>query len=83
MNMKKKPRIAIGLTSNNEETSVSISHDVAPIDMILEIAKKYGIPIIKDENLARQLSQFEMDEELPPELVEAIERAVKVLRKNN
>ncbi len=80
--MIKKPKIAIGVASTEGDTFVSISNEIVPLDLILSIAKKYGIPVIWDENIATQLTQFELDENLPPELVEALEKTIKTLKKD-
>ncbi len=41
-------------------------------EKILEIAKKENIPIQKDEELVELLAKLDINEEIPPELYEAV-----------
>lgn len=40
--------------------------------LIKELAEKHGIPVYKDENLARTLSRFEAGTEIPEELYRTV-----------
>jgi FlhB-like protein len=41
-------------------------------DQILEAAKRYGVPIVRNVPLAQALNKLEIDEEIPEELYEAV-----------
>ncbi len=41
-------------------------------ELILEIAKKYGIPIKKDDKLVKELYKLELEKPIPSELYQAV-----------
>ncbi len=41
-------------------------------ELILELAKKHGIPIKEDSELLEQLYRLEVESQVPPELYEAV-----------
>jgi flagellar biosynthesis protein len=41
-------------------------------DKIIDLARKYGVPIREDRNMVEILSTMELYEEIPPELYKAV-----------
>ncbi|MCX7953414.1 MAG: EscU/YscU/HrcU family type III secretion system export apparatus switch protein [Deltaproteobacteria bacterium] len=79
--MAKKYSIALGISEDQEGNPfISISSDLVPIELILNIAKEAGIPVIKNPELARQLSSFDVDDTVPAEFLEAVEKTLTYLK---
>lgn len=75
-----QPKIAVGI-AGGDEPFVAVNGEVVPIEMILKIAREMGIPVVRDEALAQQLSSLDLDEEIPPEFLEAVEKSIRFLNK--
>jgi len=41
-------------------------------ELILEVARRHGIPVREDSELVRELFRLEIEAEIPPELYEAV-----------
>lgn len=67
---KEKPRIAVALSYELEETAPKViaSGKGYLADKIIEKSKEANIPLHKDEKLANTLSKLELGEVIPPEL---------------
>lgn len=73
-----QPRIAVGI-AGGDEPFVAINGEVVPVEMILKVARDMDIPVVRDEALAQQLSSLDLDEEIPPEFLEAVEKSLRFL----
>lgn len=72
--IEEKDKTAVALQYNPEEGTPKI---VAKgkgylAELILEIAKKYGIPIKRDDKLVKELYKLELEKPIPPELYQAV-----------
>jgi type III secretion system FlhB-like substrate exporter len=79
----KKPYLAIGISKGSKEPSITINQEILPVEQIIQLAKEYNIPVVFDPNLAQQLANFDVDEELPKEFVLAIEETLSYFRKKS
>jgi flagellar biosynthesis protein len=52
-------------------------------EKIIEIAKKENIPIKEDEELVEILSSLDINEEIPPQLYEAVAKILAFIYKNS
>lgn len=52
-------------------------------DKIIELAKSRGIPIKQDDDLIKVLYKLEIEEEIPPELYEAVAELLAFIYKLN
>jgi flagellar biosynthesis protein len=52
-------------------------------EKIIELAKNKGIPIKKDDDLIKVLYKLDIDEEIPPELYEAVAELLAFIYKLN
>ncbi|EJU21592.1 putative FlhB domain protein [Peptoanaerobacter stomatis] len=80
---------------NEEKKAVALKYDegedIAPkviakgerkvAENILEKAKEHNIPVYKDKKLASQLSNLEIDENIPQELYEAVAQVLLFITK--
>ncbi len=48
-------------------------------DRIVDIAHRYGIPVVEDTALARALEKIDLDEEIPQELFESVAAVLAAL----
>lgn len=74
MSEEKEDKTAVALQYNPEEGAPKV---VAKgkgylAELILEIAKKYGIPIKKDDKLVKELYKLELEKPIPSELYQAV-----------
>lgn len=52
--------------------SVNVLAEHLQADLVVSLARRYGIPVQEDSALAEGLSQVQLDQEIPPELFEAV-----------
>ncbi|MDB5311709.1 MAG: flhB 2 [Gemmataceae bacterium] len=52
-------------------------------DQILELARKNGVPVRQDPTLVQVLSRLNLDQEIPPEVYQAIAAILAFLHKVN
>ncbi len=52
-------------------------------EQILELAKKNAVPVREDANLVRVLSRLNLDQEIPPEVYQAVAAILAFLYKVN
>lgn len=71
---KQKPKTAVALSYSEQDPAPKIiaSGKGYLADKILNQAKESQIPIQKDEELARSLSQLEVGDYIPPELYQVV-----------
>ncbi|MCS7279298.1 MAG: EscU/YscU/HrcU family type III secretion system export apparatus switch protein [Thermodesulfobacteriaceae bacterium] len=71
---EEKDKTAVALQYNPEEEvpKVVAKGKGYLAELILEIAKKYGIPIKKDDKLVKELYKLELEKPIPPELYQAV-----------
>lgn len=68
-------KTAVGLNANNNFDSVptiSVRGNALNADEIVKVAKRFGVPIVENAELARALDEIEIEEEIPAELYEAV-----------
>ncbi len=78
--------LALGLsyesnTHNAPELSVKGQDFLA--DDIVKIAKRYGVPVVEDSELAEVLGSQEVGSEIPEELYEAVAVVLRRLEEKN
>jgi flagellar biosynthesis protein len=77
-NKDAKDRKAIALSYKEEYNAPKViakgKGEIA--DRILEVAKKEEIEIYEDEDLAEDLLKLELNDEIPPELYEAVSEII-------
>jgi type III secretion system FlhB-like substrate exporter len=78
----KKASVVVGISTDSKQPTITVNQDLVPIDLLLELARQYNIPVVRNPELARQLSSFDIDDELPYELLVAIEESLKLLEKD-
>lgn len=52
-------------------------------DQILELARKNSVPVRQDANLVQVLSRLNLDQEIPPEVYQAVAMILAFLHKVN
>jgi type III secretion protein U len=65
---------AIGLSydpDSGEAPTVSTSAEIWDADEVVRIAKRYGIPVVENEELAHALVALDRGEQIPEDLFEA------------
>ncbi len=70
-----KHRVALGLQyedGGQEAPVLSVKGEYLLADEIVKIARRYGVPVVEDEELAGALRGQELDEEIPEELYHAV-----------
>jgi len=76
---KRKNKVAVALHYDEETVptvgSVGLGDDLT--GPLRNIARRYGIPVEAHSELAEKLSQFEADEEIPPDLYLEVARILK------
>ncbi len=75
MNEKKKPKIAVALTYNQEKDRapvVTATGQGIIADRIVGLAREHGVPVEENPSLAQALSKINPGEEIPAELYEAV-----------
>ena len=66
---------AVGLVYRErigETPCVSVKGSAAEADEVVKIARRFGIPVVENPNLARSLSTLEIDSEIPASLFRAV-----------
>jgi len=70
---KKKPQTAVALKYDvNKTPKVVAKGDGHVADKIIEIAEEHGVTLYQDSELVKLLSRIEIDEEIPPNLYQAV-----------
>lgn len=75
MNEKKKPKIAVALTYNQDKDRapvVTASGQGIIADRIIGLAREHGVPVEENPSLAQALSKINPGQEIPAELYEAV-----------
>lgn len=73
--MKGRYRRACGLEYLDAQSNaprVCAQADEVEADMLVKIARRYNIPVVERSDLAQALASLELDQEVPPELYQAI-----------
>ena len=68
-------RLAVGLEyegTRERAPAVGIKGEHLTADTIVKIAKRFGVPVVARSDLARALSGLEIDQEITPDLFEAV-----------
>jgi flagellar biosynthesis protein len=52
--------------------SVNVLAEHLQADLVVSLARRFGIPVQEDAALAKGLSQVHLDQEIPPDLFEAV-----------
>ena len=82
--LKRQVAIALGYKPDVQNAPKLIAKGQGLIaDKIIELAKSKGIPIKKDDDLIKVLSKLEIEEEIPPELYEAVAELLAFIYKLN
>ncbi|MCB0353130.1 MAG: EscU/YscU/HrcU family type III secretion system export apparatus switch protein [Bdellovibrionales bacterium] len=66
---------AVGLeyrAKDEQAPTVSIKGDAVSADQVVRIARRFGVPVVEEPELARALSLLQEEEEIPEELFEAV-----------
>jgi type III secretion system FlhB-like substrate exporter len=65
--------IALEYNQNGESAPiVGAKGEKLAADEIVKIAKRFGVPVVNRRSVARALAGLELDQEIPPELFEAV-----------
>lgn len=68
-----KSALGLKYDSRREPTpSLSVKGEDLDADQVVKIARRYGIPVVHDPDLARALSTMELDQQIPADLFEAV-----------
>ncbi len=70
-----KYKAAVGLEYKGEgdnAPSISVKGDALIADEIVRLAKRFGIPIVENPELAKALVEIDTEDEIPVELYEAV-----------
>lgn len=82
--MKRQIALALGYNSEEQIAPKVIAKGKGYIaEKILELAKNKGVPIQRDDDLLALLYKLEIDEEIPPELYEAVARLLTFIYQLN
>jgi len=78
-------KVAVGLDydrGKDAAPSIALRGEQALADKVVDLAKRFGIPVVEDARLARALSILELEEEIPAELFETVALLLKNLETN-
>jgi len=64
--------IGIALNSKHNVPFISLNEESFQADEVVKIAQRYGIPIIEDSSCVDILSEFDLDDDIPYDLYEAM-----------
>ena len=82
--LKRQVALALGYKPDAQNAPKLLAKGQGLIaDKIIELAKNKGIPIKKDEDLIKVLYKLEIEEEIPPELYEAVAELLAFIYKLN
>ncbi len=80
----KKPRRAIALqyrSGSKQAPVISVTGEKKVADLMNSVARRYGIPIEQDSDLAHHLGQVPCAEEIPPELYVPVAKLLNTVAK--
>lgn len=82
--LKRQVALALGYKPEDQNAPKVLAKGKGLIaDKIIELAKNKGIPIKKDGDLIKVLYKLDIDEEIPPELYEAVAELLAFIYKLN
>ena len=82
--LKRQVALALGYKPDQQSAPKLLAKGKGLIaDKIIELANSKGIPIKKDSDLITVLYKLEIDEEIPPELYEAVAELLAFIYKIN
>lgn len=72
--MEKREKIAVALSYDPEKSAPEVIAKGKGVlaELILNIAREYGIPIKEDHKLVQELYKLELNKPIPPELYQAV-----------
>jgi len=82
--LKRQVALALGYKPEDQNAPKLLAKGKGLIaEKIIELAKTKGIPIKKDDDLIKVLYKLDIDEEIPPELYEAVAELLAFIYKLN
>ncbi len=82
--LKRQVALALGYKPEDQNAPKVLAKGKGLIaEKIIELAKNKGIPIKKDGDLIKVLYKLDIDEEIPPELYEAVAELLAFIYKLN
>lgn len=82
--LKRQVALALGYKPEEQNAPKLLAKGKGQIaEKIIELAKTKGIPIKKDDDLIKVLYKLDIDEEIPPELYEAVAELLAFIYKLN
>lgn len=82
--LKRQVALALGYKPDKQNAPKLLAKGKGLIaDRIIELAKSKGIPIKQDDDLIKVLYKLEIEEEIPPELYEAVAELLAFIYKLN
>ena len=68
-------RVAVGLNyvdGKDDAPEVSVKGDALMADEVVRIARRFGIPVVENPEMARALNTVEVDQQIPRNLFETV-----------
>ncbi|MBX7144431.1 MAG: EscU/YscU/HrcU family type III secretion system export apparatus switch protein [Oligoflexia bacterium] len=65
---------AVGLSQASQQAvpQIGVIGQGPEADTLVSLARRFGVPVVEDPQLAAQLRRMELDESIPPELFMAV-----------
>lgn len=76
--------VAVGLRYRDgkaDTPAVEVKGEALLADQIVRLARRYGVPVIEDRELAKALHSVELDHEIPPSLFKPVAIILNALKK--
>ena len=82
---KNRTKQAVGLSYDSHKDqapTVSVKGQNVQAEMIVKIAQRYGIPVVKKRELSAVLSNLNLDQQIPGQIFEAVAQIMVQIDKN-
>ncbi len=78
-------RVAVGLEydgKRRDAPTLSVKGHQLQADEVVKLARRYGVPVVENAELAKALNGLELDQEIPEKLFEAVALLLQELERS-